>query len=85
MALKLLLFQQSGVYKCEKARRTVGFSRIGENDIKRLHCEVMSYGGANIREEDVNLSVKEFMHYELEIKPEEQEGMGIRELLERKI
>ena len=45
----------------------------------------MSYGGANIREEDVNLSVKEFMHYELEIKPEEQEGMGIRELLERKI
>ena len=69
---------------CEKARRTIGFSRIGEDDIKRMYGEVMPYGGANTREEAVILSVKEFMHYELKIKPEEQEGMTIEELFERK-
>ena len=75
--------EQVGIV-CEKARRTIGFSRIGEDDIKRMYGEVMPYGGARTREEAVHLSVKEFMHYEMKIKPEEQATMPIEELFERK-
>ena len=45
-----------------------------------MYGEVKFYGG----EESVNLSVNEIMYYELDMKPEEQEGMGVQELFERK-
>ena len=69
---------------CEKARRTVGFARIGEDDISRMYGEAVPYGGAKNREEAVLMAVQEFMEYELKIKSKEQESMIIEELFERK-
>ena len=69
---------------CEKSRRTVGFARIGEDDISRMYGEAVPYGGAKNREEAILLAVQEFMDYELKIKPKEQESMAIEDLFERK-
>ena len=69
---------------CEKARRTVGFFKIGEDDIKRMYGEAVPYGGAENREQALLLAVREFMDMELKIKREEQANMIIEDLFERK-
>ena len=69
---------------CEKSRRTVGLKRIDEKDIQRMFGEAMPYGGAKNRDEARDLAVKEFMHYELKIKPDDQETMIIEEMFERR-
>ena len=69
---------------CEKSRRTIGFKRIDENDIKRMYGEAVPYGRAGNREEALLLTVREFMHYELKISANEQDNMEIEELFERR-
>ena len=44
----------------------------------------MPYGGAATREDALLLAVREFMNYELKIKPHEQDKMVIDELFEKK-
>lgn len=68
----------------ERARRTIGFKRIGEDDVQRMYKEAVPYGGATTREQAVLMTVREFMDCELKIKHYEQQSMEIEEVFERK-
>ena len=69
---------------CEKARRTIGFNRIGEDDILRMFGEAVPWGGAKTREQARKLAIQEFMACELKITKLDQEHMEIEDIFERK-
>ena len=69
---------------CEKSRRTVGFYRIGEDDILRMYGDAVPWGGAKTREQARKLAVREFMACEMKISPTDQDHMEIEDIFERK-
>ena len=69
---------------CERARRTVGFNKIGEEDIRRMYGEAVPWGGATTRENALHLAVQEFMDCEMKVKSNERESMEIEEIFEKK-
>jgi hypothetical protein len=69
---------------CEKARRTIGFYRIGEDDILRMYKDAVPWGGAKTREQARTLAVREFMACEMKIPPKDQEHMEIEDIFERR-
>ena len=60
------------------ARRTVGLSRIGEDDLIRTRQE--QYGGAKTEAEERMLAVQEFFIYEMKFRREVLDTMEIEEI-----
>ena len=69
---------------CDKTRRTIGFNRIGEDDILRMYGEAVPWGGAKTREQARKLAAQEFMACELKISKLDLVQMEIEDIFERK-